>query len=29
LNRDNKKWLHEVHPDFEVKSLMDVLEILA
>jgi putative hydrolase of the HAD superfamily len=28
LNRDNKRWSHEVRPDFEVKSLMDVIEIL-
>jgi HAD superfamily hydrolase (TIGR01549 family) len=28
LNRDNKKWSHEVAPDFEVKALMDVLDIL-
>ena len=27
LNRDNKKWSHEVQPDFEVKSLLDILEI--
>jgi HAD superfamily hydrolase (TIGR01509 family) len=28
LNRNNKKWSHEICPDIEVKSLMDVLSIL-
>jgi FMN hydrolase / 5-amino-6-(5-phospho-D-ribitylamino)uracil phosphatase len=28
LNRENKNWPHEVRPDFEVKSLMEVMDIL-
>ncbi len=28
LNREDRKWSHAVHPDFEVKSLMEVMDIL-
>jgi FMN hydrolase / 5-amino-6-(5-phospho-D-ribitylamino)uracil phosphatase len=28
INRENKKWSHEITPDFEVKSLSGVIEIL-
>ena len=28
LNRSGEQWEHEVKPDFEVKSLLDILEIL-
>jgi FMN hydrolase / 5-amino-6-(5-phospho-D-ribitylamino)uracil phosphatase len=28
LNRDNHKWEHFVKPDFEVKSLLEILDIL-
>ena len=28
LNRDRLDWQHEVEPDFEVKSLFEVAEIL-
>jgi HAD superfamily hydrolase (TIGR01509 family) len=28
LNRENKKWSHQIRPNFEVQSLMDVVDIL-
>jgi FMN hydrolase / 5-amino-6-(5-phospho-D-ribitylamino)uracil phosphatase len=28
LNRDDKPWSHEVRPDFKVRSLMDIADIL-
>ena len=28
LNRNNKMWNQDIHPDFEVKSLVDIIDIL-